>query len=354
MNIKRYKKVYAPYISKTKWLIVGGLGLVIGFLGSCQKAADEFTPSVIQITTFRGADLRPDSALWYTEPSDTSSIEQSFQELLARPTSLPEEFTVNPGVGGTFVTSNGVRVTLLPNAVAASSNVKLSVRAILRRGDMVRTSITTAQDSNALTTGGMIWVGISQNNRPLSLQPGSALRIQLPAYNNAPTPDMELLRGQELGFRSFNWQSVSRQDSFNRVAIGAWREISQGQSTIINGYELTVNSLGWWSVGFQVPLPIRSKICVGLDSTFHPQNAAVFVVLRNFNTVMRLRPVFKDRNWCLPNAPVGFPATIVVLGRRDGEPYLGYSDLILLPNGEYAPRLARSTRASIESFLNSF
>lgn len=350
MNIKRYKNS----ISKTKFWTVGALGLMLGLLGSCRKEREVFNPTTIQTTVFRGTDLRPDSALWLTTPSDTSSIEQSFQELVTRPASAPEEFTVNPGVGGTFVTSNGVRVTLPPNAVAASSNVKLSIRAILRRGDMVRTSLTTMQDTNTFTSGGMVWVGISQNNRPLGLQPGALIRIQIPAYNNSPMPNMYLLRGQELGFRNLNWQAISPQDSFNRLAIGAWREISQGASTIINGYEVTATSLGWWGAGFEIPQPIRSKVCVGLDSTFHPQNAAVFVVLRNFNTVMRLQPVWRDRNWCLQNVPMGFPATIVVLGRQGGEPYLGYSDLVLLPNGEYAPRINRSNRAAIESLLNSF
>lgn len=354
MNIKIKKSIYDIHISKTNFWVIGILGFVVGVLGSCKKESDEFRPTTIQTTVFRGADLRPDSALWLTEPSDTSAIEQAFQDLVVRPASIAEEFTVNPGVGGTFVTSNGVRVTLSPNAIAASSNVKLSIRAVLRRGDMVRTSITTMQDSIAFTSGGMVWVGITQNNRPLSLQPGMVVRIQIPAYNNAPLPDMRLLRGIDTGFRSLNWVRVSPIDSFNRLAIGAWREISQGTSTIINGYEVQATSLGWWGVGFQMPQPVRSKICVGLDSTFHPQNAAVFLVFRNFNTVMRLRPVWRDRNWCLPNVPVGFPATIVVLGRQRSEPYLGYSDLILLPNGEYAPVVVRSNPNAIQSLLDSF
>lgn len=353
MNIKIKRHIFVFRTSKANFWVIGILVFWVGLLGSCKKESDEFRPTIVQTTVFRGTDLRPDSALWLTEPSDTSAIEQSFQDLVVRPASVPEEFTVNPGVGGTFVTSNGVRVTLPPNAIAASSNVKLSIRAILRRGDMVRTSLATMQDSIAFSSGGMVWVGISQNNRPLGLQPGMFIRIQIPAYNNAPMPDMRLLRGQEIGFRSLDWVGVSALDSFNRLAVGAWREV-QGASMIVNGYEAQASALGWWGVGFQLPQPVRSKICVGLDSTFHPQNAAVFLVFRNFNTVIRLRPVWRDRNWCLPNVPVGFPATVVVLGRQGGEPYLGYSDLILLPNGAYAPAVVRSNRNSIQNLLNSF
>lgn len=346
MNIKRNNII--SKINLSFYARCLGLSLLLVGQSSCRQEVDEFKPSFVNTTHFRGVDLRPDSTLWITEPSDTSSIETSFNELMSSPASVAEEFTMNPGTGGTFTTSNGVRVTIPQNAVAASTNVKVLIRAILRRGDMVRTSMTTMQDSTVFAFGGMVLVNFSQNNRPLNMQPTAFLRIQIPAYNNNPLADMELLRGTERGYRNMNWQPQS--DTFNRVSIGTWRD----QGTLQLGYELTVNSLGWVGVGYKMPQPVRSTVCVGLDSTYHPQNAAVFMVYRNFNAVVRFKPVWRDRKWCIENVPVGMPATIIVLARRAGNPFFSFSDMIPLPLGNYSLVPLRSNRTQIDGVLNSF
>ena len=88
---------------------------------------------------------------------------------------------------------------------AATGPVWVELKECLTPAEMLLTNLSTATiDGQPLQTAGMVLLKASQNGQPLQVAAGRTMRLELPATNGRPLPDMRLYHGQ--GMAPVRWE----------------------------------------------------------------------------------------------------------------------------------------------------
>jgi len=118
--------------------------------------------------------------------------------------------TIDAATGGSFTGNSGTRYTFRPNSFGTATgtlitgNVDIQVAEYLNKADMLFSGMAPMCDSNALLSGGEIYVSASQNGQQLQLMPGVSFTAQMPAPGVDPT-GMTLFLGEKQG-NTVKWQ----------------------------------------------------------------------------------------------------------------------------------------------------
>ena len=155
---------------KTK-IILFPLLITVLLFTSCQKDTDLFIPNSISV----GLDTN-----WVAAVTDLSPISE-VKKLLRKDNSID---SVDATAGGTFQTSEGLTVMILPgslqlpNGVTVTGKIHVETLLIKQRGDMVRLDKPTTSNGRLLVSGGEIFVRIRKGNEELHLAPGKGIYIK--------------------------------------------------------------------------------------------------------------------------------------------------------------------------------
>lgn len=272
--------------------------------GSCRKDVEEFRPYVpIK------EDLDP---LLKQVPDALSSSTFLFGG------SIPDT---------TLTTSSGVRIFLADTeqlfadetgaTVPCSTcpSLKMEVTTVLGKGDIIARGISTSRypDARMLESAGVVEIKASCNGKTLKLLPGRYMKVQIPADN--VSPGMEIFTGNIDPVAGWQGWTATGTQAF----WADWPLVNPpGLQT---GYELIVPALGWSNCARPV-IEQSSPFCVTLPEQFTALNARVFLVFKNTRAVAELKGDDDASTFCFPEAPLGYPVNVVVLGKTGGQLWL--------------------------------
>ncbi|MBK9336791.1 MAG: hypothetical protein IPM98_09460 [Lewinellaceae bacterium] len=232
-------------------------------------------------------------------------------------------------VSDTMLTSaSGVRVFLAdtenlfaddagsPVPCSTCPTLKIDVTTVLRKGDFLARKLPTATypDSRMLESAGAVQVRVLCGNKVLQLLPNRYLKVQIPAVNTAQ-PDMSVFTGVLDAAENVTGWTNTNEPAF----LAQWP--LPGTSDQQSGYELIVPQTGWSNCARSLP-ETGSPFCVTLPGQFTALNARVFLVFQNTNAVAELTGNETSSEFCFPEAPLGYPVQVVVVGKTGGQYWL--------------------------------
>ncbi|GAA4022441.1 hypothetical protein GCM10022631_41200 [Deinococcus rubellus] len=268
----------------------------------------------------------------------------------------------------TLTFAQGTVLTFAPNSLQdASGNpysgpVKLGVREIQNKADMILSNVLTISDQAPLVSGGMFFLDIkTPAGADLKINPAVGVGAAVP-LKVAPDDRMKQFVGQSTtcgtttngtpnmgsglpiatGDSSVNWCPVGGQFGVN-------------MSTLPGSYVFSVFNKGWINCDFfgSNPNP-KTTVHVSFDP-INDANTIVFLVPQGINTVIALYT--QDG----PNArksydnslPIGLNAELVALTFNDGKQYLAHKTITVSANLSENLSFGEATDAQIKAYLTS-
>lgn len=227
--------------------------------------------------------------------------------------------------GISFSTINGTRISVpanafFINATNAKNEITFNYLEIYSKGDKIKFDVPTISNGQLLESDGVFYFDAKSGNEKASLIPGKQIKVQL--LNNQPNPGMELFYGERSEDR-FNWNEAD-QDSMNTGGIQILEERDTTGEVLI-GYEFFTDSLKWINVDVFVDIPKeeRTVVCIELPETYNHENTTIYMVFRNYNSVLTLHTEEGSSKFCEPYGatPIGEEVIFVVISKQGEETY---------------------------------
>lgn len=291
---------------KTK-IILFHLVITAMLITSCQKDTDIFIPD----TTSAGLDTN-----WVSAVTDLSPVSE-VKRLLRKENFLD---SVDATTGGTFQTSEGLTVIVLPgslqlsNGQLATGKIYVETMLIKQRGDMVRLDKPTTSFGRVLVSGGEIFVTIRKENEELHLAPGKTIYIK---YNDSsPSSLMKLFYGDESNPERFNWIPSTLNGS---TAIGVNSQ----------GYEIVSDRLRWINCDyFADSSGARVNVTASLPADYTNANTSVYLVFKEIKSVAGMYGDATSKKFSSSKVPSGKLAVVVSITKKGTNSYyLGHETI---------------------------
>lgn len=322
---------------KTK-IILFHLALATLMFTSCQKDTDLFIPN----TTSVGLDTN-----WVAAVTDLSPVSE-VKKLLRK-----ENFvdSVDVTAGGTFQTSEGLTVTVLPgslqlkNGQMATGKIYVETKLVMQRGDMVRLDKPTTSFGRILVSGGEIFVRIRKENEELHLAPGKTIYIK---YNDSPSSLMKLFYGDESDPQRFNWIQTTT-NTLAAIAVTS------------QGYEIVTDRLRWINCDYFLAdtTGVRVNVMANLPADYTNANTSVYLVFKDIKSVAGMYGDATSKRFLSTKVPSGKAAIVVSITKKGTNSYyLGHETITTgqtsLNGNQIVPLKPQPTSLSdIKSYLST-
>jgi hypothetical protein len=276
---------------------------------SCKKDSDIFIPDF----SIGGLDTN-----WVAAVTDLSPVSE-VKRLLRRENFLD---SVDATAGGTFQTSEGLTVIVLPgslqlsNGSLATGKIHIETLIVKHKGDMVRLDKPTTSFGRLLISGGEIFIRIRKENEELHLVPGKTIYIK---YNDpAPSPLMKLFYGDESNPERFNWLPTTL-NSRGMVAVGA------------QGYEIVSEQLRWINCDyFADSSGARVNVTASLAADYTNANTSVYLVFKEIKSVVGMYGDITSKKFSSPKVPAGKTAVVISITKKGTNSYyLGHETIVI-------------------------
>jgi hypothetical protein len=243
---------------------------------------------------------------------------------------------------------------MIPGTII-QGKVKIEVKLLKTKGDMVKTDRPTMSYGSLLVTGGALHIRATYNGQELPMTQGASLDIEMiskMSNNNAPSQNMKIFYGKENAYPStavqtFTW--LPSTDSANR----AWAFTDS--STQRNGYYFQTTRFGWVNCDyFSDSSQPRTKAVVTLPPNFTNANTNVYAVLHSPDDIVaQLMGDAVAKNFSISNIYTGKLCTFVTLSYINGNLYLGSTQTTITQNMNVNIAPQQKTKQQIESFLDN-
>lgn len=287
--------------------IILNLFVLALLLISCQKDSDIFIPN----TTSVGLDTN-----WVAAVTDVSPVSE-VKRLLKKENLVD---SVDASVGGTFQTSDGLNVMvlpqslLLPSGLPATGRIYIETIIVKQKGDMVRVDKPTTSFGRILVSAGEIFIRIRKENVELQLAPGKTVYLK---YNdNNPTSLMRLFYGDE-----------SNSERFNSIPSTVSSSAALGPSP--QGYDLVSDKLRWINLAyFADSSGARINVAASLPADYTNANTSVYLVYKEIKSVVGMYGDQTSKKFASPKVPIGKAAVIVSITKKGPNSYyLGHETI---------------------------
>lgn len=296
---------------------------------------------------------------WYSVVPSSARVRE-LPVIFAR---IPASDSVNASTGGfiTVIDSFGTARLYFPPAfctlpgtiTSVQGKVKVEVRMLASKGDMVRAQRPTMSYDKLLVTGGALMIKVTANGQVLQMAPNAAVTIQLfsKMSRNSQSQDMRLFYGKDDAFpasavQNFTW--IPSTDTLNRASLVRDTTFQSW------GYQVTTRRFGWVNVDhFADTTQARTKLKVTLPPNFTNVNTNVFAVMTSPDIVAELAADNQTKSFNINNIQTGRVVTIVTLSYFDGRLFMGAKTVTIAPNMTVSILPEQKTKEQINNFLDN-
>ena len=236
-----------------------------------------------------------------------------------------------------------------------TGNVTLEFREIYTKGDMMlHRRPTQTLDGRGLESGGEVYLGLSQGDKPLKLKPGSQVTIYMETTD--PSYDMDVFYGAiDPATGLFGWEDDGSAETPNvAVTVDSFNVESIG-------YEFFSDSLDWINCDrfWDIPANLKTTVCAKLPDDYTLENTTVYLAYTDRNSVMHLWETSTDPStFCGGDVPLGDAVTFIsvsVLGEEGEEVYfLAHEAATVTANLEVELTPVETSLSDIEDYLGGF
>ena len=272
----------------------------------------------------------------------------------------PQYFDYDPQKVSLYFTTQGGTLAVgyhaflsLSSSELATTPIRLTVREVYTKADMVLTGTPSMAGDEVLETGGQFFIRASHDNQSLHLSP----RLRLGLNSRSPAQllsqrNMQLYYAPSLDQR-FNWALV--QDTASSVE-GVGRPQPDGPALFrcLIGRGLYDTGTGWISYGRPLATGTApTTVQVHVAEATSDVQTAVYLVFADYNAVAQL-PATGPGTFALPTIPLGTNITAVVI-RADNRQHkflFGQQQVgAVLPNQQLTPTLHEASSSEIVQVL---
>ena len=241
-------------------------------------------------------------------------------------------FEFDASIGNVFTFSDNSRLTFEPNSfvlngsLIGSKIVKVVVKKILHKNEMLANGVSTNSDDKILESAGMFYVQAFYGDKELELAPGSKYKIQIPT-NKTTSSKMELFYGKETDF-GLNWVEADNDPNVqNNVFWSEWK-VNNGQGYAV-GIECFPERLHWVNCDYFIENPASNSSKPCLEADIAPNGDVIditaYCVFKNLNIV--LSPCCNmDKAICFQPLPIGEEVVYILIGKGKTNYYIGHMD----------------------------
>ncbi|MCB0515447.1 MAG: hypothetical protein R2798_08305 [Chitinophagales bacterium] len=302
--------------------------IIIG-LAACRKDKDVFIPTELPSNI--------DSTIIVPSVGDISKL---YDALAVKPVTL----TATLGTTNCIYTPKGTQICfdendfVLPDGTTATGDIEFHIIEILNRAEMIMSNKPTYSNGKLLGSGGEFHISVTQNGQELTLKQGAQLSLIYYSIESPFIPNYLLFYGTETPNGDVNWDSVST----NQVNI--FEPFTTQNGTIIFGYELETDSIGWINCDYFYPLGLENltDIKTYVPKEHNDQNTALFIAFKNLNAVAGMYNFVAespaDYNYFTAGvsylAPIGEEVTLVGISEIGEDEWVSAFKDITIQNGQ--------------------
>ncbi|MBX7224550.1 MAG: hypothetical protein K1X55_00840 [Chitinophagales bacterium] len=290
----------------------------------------------------------------------TAQKEFTMKKFFAENQTKSEHFTVDAASYSSVIGKKGTVITILPNILQhqdgspVTGNVKIELKEVFDKGDMVKSNIPTMSNGRLLISQGEFYINATQNGESLKIKPGNQIDIYVPNFTN---------ENSTMVFRGDSIPNDSTPDPTDSIIV--WQPLD---STVIppifndtsfdsiidssGGYfYFPLEGFGW--INFDNFYDNNDYTNFEIETTggFDQSNCNVFVVFRDIHSVMSA--YYNQSAFVGANIPVGLQVTIVAIGKKDDQYYSSFKDITITPNGNITIDLNPTTLNAINQALEN-
>lgn len=274
-------------------------------LTACQKNIDLFVADPMQIFT---------DTVWQNNlPSNAAVV--SLKNELKAPKIIDSFSYSNAGV---IFSSGNISLTVPANGLLNNSGtvpagtIKRESLLIQKKGDFIAMNMPTTVNGKLLVTGGAFFLGLKNNNIPLSVSPGNKLTVR---YNNTlPVPNNHI----------YNAVVDSATGLFIRWEQNNDTALNRSFATA-NGYEIQTNKLQFVQTAHLLDTVgiAQTTISLNLPPQYTNTNTVAYISFNNIESVASLTANIATRKFLSSLLPVNKPVTVVVISKQGSDYYFG-------------------------------
>lgn len=279
-------------------------------LNACQKDTDIFVPDGGQTN---GPDLN-----WYSTITSTMPV-----SLLKNGLAIDiYTDTIQVNNNTAYITTPfGLLCGFPPNCCTTSAGqsvtgtVKVEMRLVKNKGDMVRLNKPTTSNGRLLVSGGELFIRLRNDTQELQLAPNKKITLR---YSDSPfNTQMKLFVGDESNPDQFNWLPAP-DPSNNTLTITS------------QYYEIQTNHLRWLNTDYFYDTTGISRTTVSADLATHFTNAntIAFVVFNGFRSVVAMNADVLSKKFRSIKLPVGKEITVVVISKQGNDYFMDHKTVI--------------------------
>lgn len=260
----------------------------------------------------------------------------NLDEFFAQQRLQADTFVINASADETILTANGAKLeieaeTFIKNNMPVDGNVSVVIRELLRKSEMVLLDRPSTASNTILEYGGIIVFNAFKDNEALALQ--KPVSATLPA-----SEQLSSFGGMSHYSRSGTWMLVNNSDVVVDINEETLQFETENQGWMCAAMETNFNDL----------TTVQARpFGYGTILT----DIAGFIVLSDFNTVVRMEGDMNGLKVSRANIPKGVQASIVIFAMDDFRLFAGIKNIEIGDNHSEDIRVNDVTDANLSVLL---
>jgi hypothetical protein len=347
------------YLSNTILLII-----TLTSIFSCRPGGLEFIPTDTQV-------IKTSDTLWndltaFNNLSTSVLPALSIEKLAVEIAKAPIKATLTNEQGGkitalkNFIIEIPANACTLANGKLATGNVDYEITTLKEKGDIILQNLpSVTSDGKQLTTGGIVIIKAKKGGQELSLAKGKSYKVRFYSKEE-PDRTLSLYEGVNTGRFKFDWAQI--RPSLGSGATPTLSTLTPTFADSAKGYDIVLDRFKPISLGKNIETGATSvtnfKVKIS-DSTFTNVNTYVYVVLKDYNSVVNMEGNTKTKLFEFANGFKGLPnnqrVIVVTISMIKEKYYLGTQEATTAstPNTPILVNPRQTTKEQVINYINN-